>query len=153
MFFLKLLAAYELFCICTHSLIVAAGKHHTVTLKKTKPPEKNIIHGVSAREIKDENPADAEKNTTTTKNVKEMSGSRRYLGGINGFTPHLDEYPHHPIIPGPFFNHHVHFVPKPYPVVSVQYVPKPFPVPYAVPSHVHVSHLHLRPKCEYKVTC
>lgn len=159
MFFLKLLAAYELFCVCSHSLIIA-DKHNGITLKKTRRVQsKNIIHGVSAREAKYENkpdaPVNAEKNITTKENVKEISGSRRYLGGITGINPHFEGYPAqpHPIIHGPFFSHHVHFVPKPYPVVSVQYVPKPVPIPYAVPSHVHVSHLHLRPKCEYKLHC
>lgn len=159
MFFLKLLAAYEVFCICSYSLVIA-DKHNGITLKKTRLLQnKNIIHGVSAREVKDENkpdaPVNADKNITTKENVKEISGSRRYLGGITGFTPHFEGYPAvpHPIIHGPFFSHHVHVVPKPYPVVSVQYVPKPVPIPYAVPSHVHVSHLHLRPKCEYKLPC
>ena len=150
MFFFKLLAVYEVFCICAHSGIAVAGQRHTSILKKeTKPLQNkdNRIHGLNAREVKEENPADVLNtmtNTTAAKEIKEMSGSRRYLGGVNGFAP---------IIQGPLYNHHVHFVPKPYPVVSVQYVPKPFPIPYAVPSHVHVSHLHLRPKCEYEPTC
>lgn len=159
MFFFKLLAISGVFCICAHSGIAVAGQHHTLTLKKkTKPLQNkdNRTHGLNAREVKDENPADVlntTTNTTAAKEIKEMSGSRRYLAGVNGFAPNFGEYSHHPIIQGPFYNHHVHFVPKPYPVVSVQYVPKPFPVPYAVPSHVHVSHLHLRPKCEYEPTC
>lgn len=158
MFFLKLVAIYELFCICTYSHIVVAGKRHRITLKKTKPLQnKNLTHGVNAREVEDDNSAaelNSATNTTATNKVKEISGSRRYLGSsFNGLPPDLAVYPQHPIIHGPFFNHHVHFVPKPYPVVSVQYVPKPFPIPYPVPSHVHVSHLHLRPKCEYELSC
>lgn len=154
MFFFKLLTVYELFCICTNSRLLAFGKQHRITLKKTKPLQnENIVHGVNIREIEDESPAasgdNSVTNTTATKKVKEENGSRRYLG----FDPNFAEYQQHPIIHGPLFNHHVHFVPKPYPVVSVQYVPKPFPVPYAVPSHVHVSHLHLRPKCKYERTC
>lgn len=121
--------------------------------KKTKLLKDNRAHGLKVREVKDENPADVLKtNNTAAKEVKEMSGSRRYLSGVNEYTPNFGVYSHHPIIQGPLYNHHVHFVPKPYPVVSVQYVPKPFPIPYAVPSRVHVSHLHLRPKCEYELT-
>ena len=154
MFFFKLLAVYEVFCICAHSGIAAARQRYTVTLKKkTKLPQDNRAHGLKVREVKDENPAAVlNANNTAAEEVKEMSGSRRYLSGVNGYPPNFGVYSHHPIIQGPFYNHHVHFVPKPYPVVSVQYVPKPFPIPYAVPSHVHVSHLHLRPKCEYEPT-
>ena len=160
MFFFKLLAVYEVLCICTHSGIAAAGRRYTVALKKkTKllQIEDNQSHGLNAREVKDENPADvlnAMTNNTAAEEVKEMSGSRRYLSVVNGYPPNFGVYSHHPNeIQGPLYNHHVHVVPKPYPVVSVQYVPKPFPIPYAVPSHVHVSHLHLRPKCEYEPTC
>ena len=160
MFFFKLLAVYEVFCICAHSGIAVAGQRQTVALKKkTKLLHKkdSRTHGLNVRELKDESAADVPitmTNNSAAEQVKEMSGSRRYLSGVNAGYPHnLGAYSNHPIIQGPFYNHHVHFVPKPYPVVSVQYVPKPFPIPYAVPSHVHVSHLHLRPKCEYEPTC
>lgn len=152
MFFFKLLAVYEVFCICAHSSIVAAGRRYAVALKKkTKllQNKDNQAHGLNVREVKDENLADVLNtmtNNTAAEEVKEMSGSRRYLSVVNGYPPNYGVYSHHPIIQGPLYSHHVHVVPKPYPVVSVQYVPKPFPIPYAVPSHVHVSHLHLRPK-------
>ena len=159
MFFFKLLAVYEVFYICAHSGVAVAGQRHTVNLKKkTELLQKkdNRTHGLNVREVKDESPADVPntmKNNSAAVQVKEINGNRRYLSGINGYPHNFGEYSHHPIIQGPFYNHHVHFVPKPYPVVSVQFVPKPFPIPYAVPSHVHVSHLHLRPKCEYEPTC
>ena len=159
MFFVKLLAVYEVFCICAHSGIAVAGRRYTVALKKkTKilQNKDNRSHGLNVREVKDENPADVLNtmtNNTAAEEVKEMNGSRRYLSVVNGYPNNFGEYSNHPFIHGPYYHHHVHYVPKPYPVMSVQYVPKPFPIPYAVPSHVHVSHLHLRPKCEYEPTC
>ena len=52
---------------------------------------------------------------------------------------------------GPVFTqHHIHVVPKPFPVVSVKYVPRPVPVFYPAAPSVHVSHVHVRPRSEYR---
>lgn len=145
MFFFKLLIVYKLFCLCTQSRILTSG----LKLKKTTKPHQTvtIVDEVKARDLKEDKVPDERRraqNATRRDKVNDLSGSRRQFAE---FAPHIDAYPHQTIpIQGPF--HHVHLLPKPYPVVSVRYVPRPLPIPYAVPSHVHVSHLHLRPKCK-----
>lgn len=146
MFILQL---FILFCVCAHSRVLAAETRQRLTLKEKKKPHqtRTIINGADGRNLEDRKPTDANNttsNATRLDRVKDLSGTRRQFGAL---PPHVDVYPHQPIsIHGPL--HHVHYLPRPYPVVSVRYVPKPLPIPYAVPSQVHVSHLHLRPKCE-----
>lgn len=146
MLFLTFLSIYQLFCVSSNFRIVSADARQSLNLKKTikHHQTKNIIHEVNTRDVKQAtvtNELHAAENSTRKDVVQEISGNPRQF-------PPVEVYPNQPIaVNGPF--HHVHFVPKPYPVESVRYVPRPVPIPYAIPTHVHVSHLHLRPKCEY----
>lgn len=148
MFFLKSLIVHQVLCLCIHFSLVVVGMQHNTHIKKTTKLHKTegIDHEVKTRAVKEETAPvefNATSNATRKNKVEDITGSRRQLAAI-------DAYPNQPIpVHGPF--HHVHFVPKPFPVESVRYVPRPLPVPYAVPSHIHVSHLHLRPKCEYNL--
>ena len=150
MLFWKFLSIYQLFiCFTSNSRIVSAGSRHSLNLKKTTKSHqtKRIIHEINARDIRQEavtNEPHAAENASRKDVLEEFRGNPRQL-------PPVMVYPNQPIaVNGPF--HHVHFVPKPYPVESVHFVPRPLPIPYPIPTHVHVSHLHLRPKCEYDLT-
>ena len=140
MFPLKLLNVYQVFCLCNNFGRLVQGMQYNSNLKNTANIITTEIRKVSARDVKDglvTEESYSAANATRQGIMKDLTGNRRQFSIL----------PNQPIpVHGPL--HHVHFVPKPYPVESIRFVPKPLPVAYPVPAQVHVSHLHLRPKCK-----
>lgn len=150
MFSLKLLNVYQVFCLCNNLGLLVQCSHYMNTGKVSAT--KNEFHKVSSRDVKEElvtEESHSAANATREGLVKDLTGSRRQFSVLSN---HINSFANQPIpVHGPL--HHVHFVPKPYPVESIRYVPRPLPVPYPVPGHIQVSHLHLRPKCKSWYLC